>query len=308
MLKKRINYKNSHLDGMNNLKLLPKISIITPNYNGSNYIENTIQSVLDQKYPNLEYIIIDGGSTDGSIDIINNYKDQLFYWVSEPDDGMYDAINKGFSKSTGDIMYWINSDDILWEGALNYVASVFSQNPNINWIQGHPSVINEQGILVYNREQVFSKYYFYLYKYEQSFRFIQQESTFWTRTLWEKTGGFLNTEFTLASDFDLWMRFFKYDTMYCTKKQLGAFRIRKGQKSSNMSLYLTEAKRSLRKNFKRLAPLDKLSIHLLKVLINLSKISKIGFFKKVMNKIADAYIGKSKLINTTEPNTILNDS
>lgn len=308
MLKKRINYKNSHLDGMNNLKLSPKISIITPNYNGSNYIDNTIQSVLNQKYPNLEYIIIDGGSTDGSIDIINNYKNQLFYWVSEPDDGMYHAINKGFSKSTGDIMCWINSDDILWDGALNYVASVFMQNANINWLQGHPTVINEQGVLVYNREQVFSKYYFYLYNHEKSFRFIQQESTFWTRDLWDKTGGFLNTEYTLASDFDLWMRFFKYDTMYCTQKQLGAFRMRKGQKSSNMSLYLTEAKQSLKKNSKRLNLLDNLSISLLNLLLNLSTKSKIGFFQKVMNKIADAYIGKPELINTTESNTILNDS
>ena len=89
-----------------------KISVVTVCYNMAQYIETTIKSVLSQDYPNLEYIVIDGGSTDGTQQIIEKYKDQLAYYVSEPDNGMYDAINKGFSKATGDIIAWINADDV----------------------------------------------------------------------------------------------------------------------------------------------------------------------------------------------------
>ena len=97
----------------------PKISIVTPNYNGVKYLEQTIVSVLNQNYPNLEYIIIDGGSTDGSVEIIKKYESKLSYWVSEPDMGLYHAIQKGFEKSTGEIMAWINSDDMYVKGSFS---------------------------------------------------------------------------------------------------------------------------------------------------------------------------------------------
>ena len=244
----------------------PKITVVTPNFNQASFIEFTIQSVLNQNYPNLEYIIIDGGSTDGSVEIIKKYKAQLTYWVSIKDNGMYDAINKGFEISTGEIMCWINSDDVLWEGSLFYVADIFSSNQKIRWLQGYPSVINEQGKLIYQRIPIHSKYHFYLLEHEKDFSFIQQESTFWTRSLWKQVGCKLNLNYTLAADFDLWLRFFNFEKLYCTKKQLAAFRKREGQKSSNINDYLTEASKALKSNFKNLSFLNKIRIRFIKKL------------------------------------------
>src|SRR5687768_13083798 len=103
----------------------PKISIITPSYNQGRFIEETILSVINQNYPNLEYIIIDGGSTDNTVEIIRKYEQHLAYWVSEKDGGQSEAINKGFKKATGDIVCWINSDDFFMPGALSKVADCF---------------------------------------------------------------------------------------------------------------------------------------------------------------------------------------
>jgi glycosyltransferase involved in cell wall biosynthesis len=114
----------------------PKISIITPSYNQGQYIEETILSVLNQNYPNLEYIIIDGGSTDNTVDIIKKYEDRLTFWVSESDNGQSHAINKGFKRATGDIITWLNSDDILEANALNTIASAFNNHPEVQFAYG----------------------------------------------------------------------------------------------------------------------------------------------------------------------------
>ena len=114
----------------------PKISIISPSFNQGKYIEQTIQSVLNQNYPNLEYIIIDGGSTDETVKIIKKYEHKIHYWVSEPDKGQTDAINKGFAKCTGEIFNWLNSDDYYEPGTFNKLAKLFSDNPNANVICG----------------------------------------------------------------------------------------------------------------------------------------------------------------------------
>ena len=112
----------------------PKISIVTPSFNQAKFLENTIQSIFLQNYPNIEYIVIDGGSGDISVDIIKKYADQLHFWCSELDGGQYDAINKGFSKASGDILCWLNSDDMYFPWTLKTVASIMTQFPQVEWL------------------------------------------------------------------------------------------------------------------------------------------------------------------------------
>lgn len=231
----------------------PRISVVTPNYNQGEFIERTMLSVLEQNYPNLEYIIIDGASTDDSVHIIKKYENSLAYWKSEKDKGMYHAINKGLDRATGDIMCWINSDDILMESSLFKVAELFTIHNQLKWLQGKPTVIDEQGAFLKSPKAVGSPYHFYFGLHRKNYSFIQQESTFWHRSLWEKVGATLSLNYSMASDFDLWMRFFQYEKLYVTETKLGAFRIREGQKSSNQHQYISEADRSLRSHIKSLS-------------------------------------------------------
>ena len=129
----------------------PKISIITPSYNQGQFLEQTILSILSQDYPNLEYIIMDGGSSDNSVEIIRKHEDNLTYWVSEPDKGQSDAINKGFQRATGDILTWLNSDDYYLPGTLHTVAEYFTQHPDVECIYGDLQVVASNGDLLYVR-------------------------------------------------------------------------------------------------------------------------------------------------------------
>lgn len=161
----------------------PKISIVTPSYNQGQYLEETILSVIGQNYPNLEYIIIDGGSTDGSIDVIKKYEKYITYWVTERDGGQAEAINKGFSKSTGEIMGWINSDDVYLPGILNYISSIVDVKQS-KLIFGNSIHFNETEDFMWgsNVTREAEKYNITLVDY------IIQPSCFWTRNAWESTG------------------------------------------------------------------------------------------------------------------------
>ena len=258
----------------------PKISIVTVNYNGALFLEETILSVLGQGYPNLEYIIIDGGSNDGSVDIIKKYQDKLAYWVSEPDNGMYHALQKGFFKSTGEIMAWINADDIYHPKSLFSVAEIFSIS-GIEWIVGNPSRIDSLGRTVFcHGISRWSKYDYYSYDY----KFIQQESIFWKRSLWEKAGGHISTELKYAGDMELWLRFFRYAQLFPTTALLGGFRQWSINQLSinNMQKYCDEAEYSLRQE--QLSEQDRIIIR------------KFNIAKKI-----SAFLKKMKIFNHLLP-------
>jgi len=229
----------------------PKISIVTPSFNQGQFIEKTIRSVLDQNYPNLEYIVIDGGSTDGSVDIIRRYADRLTYWCSEPDQGQYYAINKGFAKSTGQIMAWLNSDDMYFPWAFRIVADFFTMFSDVSWITSLlPSNWNGSDVPFYvNMKPGFAREFFFRGYYMSNSRHfcrhsIQQESTFWTRELWESAGSHLDTTYKLAGDFELWSRFYMKTHLVGVQSLLGGFRLHGNQRSVlQRNAYFEEAER-----------------------------------------------------------------
>ncbi len=212
----------------------PKIALVTPVFNSARYLEATIRSVLSQGYPNLEYVIADGGSTDGSVEIIRKYESQLHAWFSEPDRGMYDAINKAFARTSGDAMGdamrdamgggamgWISATDLLHAGSLFVVGSVFRAFPEVEWITGRPTGFSDEGMAVETlRLRQWSRMRFLA----GANRYIQQESTFWRRSLWDRAGGRVDDTRRSASDFELWVRFFRFARLYPVDALIGGFR------------------------------------------------------------------------------------
>jgi glycosyltransferase involved in cell wall biosynthesis len=232
----------------------PSISIVTPSYNQATYLEETICSVLGQGYPRLEYLILDGGSTDGSRDIIQRYASHLAYWSSQPDGGQYDAINKGFARSSGEIMAWINSDDKYVPGALHVVGEIFGQFPKVEWLTSlHPLVWDDRGraVACYPRPGYSGRRFLRGENLPgrgwRANEWIQQESTFWRRSLWLRAGGRINPEYSLAGDFALWASFFQHADLYGVETVLGGFRLHSSQKTSRqLARYAQEAEAALR--------------------------------------------------------------
>lgn len=205
--------------------LLPKISIITPTLNQAQFIEETILSVLTQRYPNFDYIVIDGGSTDGTLDLLKKYQNHL-NWISEKDHGQVEAINKGIKLSTGDIIAYINSDDLYLPDTLIKIGQFFAENDQANIISGKCLNIDIEG----NETRPWITRYknFWLQLNNDNFlkitNYISQPATFWRSELIKSIGVF-NPEYRYAMDYDYWLRISQKHKVYTINEYLAKFRI-----------------------------------------------------------------------------------
>jgi glycosyltransferase involved in cell wall biosynthesis len=179
----------------------PLVSIVTPSFNQVKYLEETIRSVLEQDYPKIEYIVIDGGSTDGSVEVIRKYADCLAYWVSEADRGQTDAINKGFATAHGSIFAWLNSDDTYQPGAVSDAVAYLQNHPNIGMVYGDLDFIDEQSKIIGKFPAAQTN----LKKLRRGFVHIPQPASFFRAEHWRKVAP-LDPTFYFAMDYDLWVR------------------------------------------------------------------------------------------------------
>lgn len=230
-----------------------KISIVTPTYNSEKYLEKCILSIKNQNYDNFEHIIVDGGSTDGTLDIIKRHERTYpMKWISEPDEGMYDAINKGFKMADGDIYAWLNSDDFYFPWTFFVVANVF-QNERIKWLTGIPSNTKQFGTcdITFQLPNLPTVYCTPLIKrgiYDgRTMYFVQQESCFWARNLWEEVRG-IEIKYKLAGDYFLWRKFAQRARLYTVQCNLASFRIHEEQKSKDIEAYYREVGRKKTKS------------------------------------------------------------
>lgn len=219
-----------------------KVTIVTPTFNSGEYLEDCINSIKNQTYKNIEHIIIDGGSSDNTIEIIKKHQpDYNMTWISEPDNGMYEAISKGFTAAHGEIFSWLNSDDMYLPWAVELVVKVMEKN-HIDWCTGIPARWNKTGILhnIGIIAPVYSQFFIKKGLYHgKALGWIQQESTFWTRRLWEISGG-INPALKYAGDFYLWKSFSKHTRIYTISSILAGFRKHKNQKTTDIDQYYKE--------------------------------------------------------------------
>jgi len=205
----------------------PLVSIITPSFNQAAYLEATILSVLEQDYPNIEYIVIDGGSKDGSVEILQKYDDRISYWVSEHDAGQTDAINKGFAHASGEIFAWINSDDLYQPGAIADAVAALQARPELGLVYGDADFINEQGDWVGK----FAAAPTNLKRLRRGYVHIPQQATFFRSRLWSMVGP-LDPSFFFAMDYDLWVRIASLAPLGYVRRTWASFRLHGDAKTS----------------------------------------------------------------------------
>ncbi len=205
----------------------PEISLVTPSLNQGRFLADTIESVLEQSKPPLEYVIQDGGSTDGSCDVIARFAPRLHRWESAPDSGQAAALNRGFEGTSGEVMGWLNADDLLLPGSLAYVAGFLRRNSSVDVVYGHRVLIDEDGREI--GRQVIPRHDDQILGWAD---FVPQETIFWRRSAWEAAGGGFDESFECAMDWDLLVRLRDSGArMVRLPRFLGAFRVHGDQKT-----------------------------------------------------------------------------
>jgi glycosyltransferase involved in cell wall biosynthesis len=210
---------------------LPSISLVTPSFQQGHFLRQTIASVFAQHYPRLEYFVQDGGSTDETASILQSFSAQLTGWTIAPDCGQANAINLAFRRTTGEIMGWLNSDDLLLPGALHYVGQFFARHPHVAALYGNRVLIDEQGLDIGR---------WILPRHDNGILpwvdYVPQETLFWRRSLWDSVGGHIDESLQFAIDWDLLLRFHKAGAQFAHARHfLGAFRVHAEQKTSSQN-------------------------------------------------------------------------
>lgn len=222
---------------------LPRITIVTPSFNQGPYLERTILSVLNQNYPNLEYIIMDGASSDGSVEIIRKYEKYLAYWSSEKDEGQAHAIRKGFSRATGQILAYLNSDDIYLPNILRSVANCFLENPTVSFVYGNKVIIDSNDFIVSERRVTGFNRLSRLGLVYGGFGFYQPAS-FWTKMIYDSTKG-IDVSLKFCMDNDLFYQFMNTGCEFRFLRQyLAGFRVHKSSKTSTL-MRIAETEKAL---------------------------------------------------------------
>ncbi|MBZ9965028.1 glycosyltransferase family 2 protein [Mesorhizobium sp. BR1-1-2] len=206
--------------------VLPRISIVTPSFNQGAFIERTVRSVIEQGYPALEYIVMDGGSTDDTLERLEPYRNRFAHFESRPDGGQSAAVADGFRHATGDLMAYLNSDDVLLPGTLSFVAQFFSRNSDVAFIYSHRCIIDANDRVV--GHWILPRHSNYLM---ERWDFIPQETCFWRRTLFEEAGN-LDPSFAFAMDYDLFVRYMRRGRFKRVDRFLAAFRVHENAKTT----------------------------------------------------------------------------
>ncbi len=235
------------------IERFPKISVVTPSFNQGTYLKETLGSLVSQRYPDLEVIVMDGGSTDDSVEVIRSFEESIAHWESQPDRGQSHAINKGFERATGDVLCWLNSDDVLLPGALNAVAHAFNTHADWSWISGSCLQFGER---------LHSVGGFYELPNDPAEWMvhcpISQPSTFWRRSLYERFGG-LDESFHYALDYEYWVRLATGGIkLHFVDRPLSAYRLHDESKTvSQAEKFAAEEARLREKHRERLSPPQK---------------------------------------------------
>ncbi len=230
---------------------LPKISVVTPSYNQGDYIEDTIKSVLGQNYPNLEYIVMDGGSTDQTFDVLRKYEDRLT-WISEPDNGQSDALNKGLRMVTGDVVAFINTDDVYEPGALLTVGQFFAQNAQADWVTGKCRNVGTDGQEIRKAITHYKNFWLRLGVQRLLFvlNYVSQPATFWRKEALEKVGLF-DESLHYAMDYDYWLRMLGTYRLHFIDQYLARFRIHPTSKAGSSAHAQFDAGLDIARNYTR---------------------------------------------------------